>query len=367
MSTVSIPSRLIFPLILIYTTGLLMVFDASSGDIVDHLSNQSLFRSFFRQLVWGGIAVGVAVSAYLFGWQRLFRISHWGYYIWILILLLLVFIPGIGLCVNGASRWVRFGGVIFQPSEFVKILLPLYGIATSLSQPAVCYRLSAFFVWLLKMSVPVFLVLIEPNHGTAFVLMSVIVVVACAVGIPLRFWTGPLLVFLICFGVIAAKSSYVRHRVSSYFHPEADILGKGHQSYQAKIAAGSGGLFGKGPAKSVQKLSYLPEAQNDYIAAIFAEEYGFVGICVLLMVYLWLFHDISSILKHCSPVPFCFGIALFFLLAFQTFMNLAVVSGLLPSTGLNLPFFSQGGSSLIANSGGIGFLLSMMKESEKIS
>jgi cell division protein FtsW len=183
------------------------------------------------------------------------------------------------------------------------------------------------------------------------------------VGIPARFWVIPLCLAAASLGIFAASSGYVQRRIATYLHPEADIKGKGHQPYQAKIAAGSGGLFGRGPAKSMQKLSYLPEAQNDYIAAIFAEECGFIGMTLLIGAYVWLLHEIWKIVRRTpAPEAFCWGMAIFFLIAFQTFMNLGVVSGLLPTTGLNLPFFSQGGSSLIANCGAMGLLVSMVEK-----
>ena len=150
-------------------------------------------------------------------------------------------------------------------------------------------------------------------------------------------------------------------------NPEADIRGRGHQPFQAKIAAGSGGLFGRGPAQSIQKLSYLPEAQNDYIAAIYAEEFGFVGILVLIGLYAWLLSMIVRImLRQKSMEGFLWALSFLYLFGFHSFFNLAVVSGLMPSTGLNLPFFSQGGSSLVANAIEIGILASLDKAKESI-
>ena len=145
-------------------------------------------------------------------------------------------------------------------------------------------------------------------------------------------------------------------------NPEVDIKGKGHQPFQAKIAAGSGGLFGRGPARSIQKLSYLPEAQNDYIAAIYAEEFGFVGVLALLLTYIWLLSEILRImLQQKTEEGFLWALSLLYIFGFHFFFNLAVVSGLMPSTGLNLPFFSQGGSSLVANAMALGILLSLEK------
>jgi cell division protein FtsW len=145
-----------------------------------------------------------------------------------------------------------------------------------------------------------------------------------------------------------------------YLNPELDIRGRGHQPHQAKIAAGSGKLFGKGPGNSWQKLSYLPEAQNDYIAAIFAEEFGFVGMMGLIFLYMLFALLGFTIAYRCEDLGGLYlGVVVTFLVAFQAFLNLGVVSGILPSTGLNLPFFSQGGSSLIANLMGIGLLQSI--------
>lgn len=349
----------LFPVLILYTTGLIMIFDASSGEIVDLALGKSQFAAFFRQIVWGGCSIIAAYTSYKIGWQRIISNSPW-LFAAIVVTLVLVFVPGIGICANGARRWLGFRGVYVQPSEFAKIILPAYFIYVCVHEKEVFSRFSSFLQLLAKVSLPVMLIILEPNNGTAGVLILLIGVLTVVTGIPSRFWLIPLCTSLCCLLIFAANSTYVQKRISSYMNPEADIRGKGHQPYQAKIAAGSGGLFGKGPAKSMQKFSYLPEAQNDYIAAIFAEEYGFVGICALLSLYLWLLFEILKILRATQdPRAFCWGMSLYFLLGFQTFMNLGVVSGLLPSTGLNLPFFSQGGSSLVANSISMGLLMNM--------
>ena len=145
-------------------------------------------------------------------------------------------------------------------------------------------------------------------------------------------------------------------------HPELDLKGRGHQPYQAKIAAGSGRLLGKGPGNGLQKLSYLPEAQNDYIAAIYAEEFGFVGMMALITLYLILASIGFYIAFQCGDRGgYYLASCAAFLISLQAFLNLGVVSGLLPSTGLNLPLFSQGGSSLMANIAGLSLLFSVAK------
>ena len=143
---------------------------------------------------------------------------------------------------------------------------------------------------------------------------------------------------------------HVHNRIEIYLHPEMDQQGKGHQPHQAKIAAGSGGAFGVGLGESLQKLNYLPHARSDYIAAIFAEEFGFVGICLLVFLYTTIGYLGFSIAAETDNLAAFYTVAIFtFLICFQAFLNLGVVSGLLPSKGTNLPFFSHGSSSLLAN------------------
>jgi len=349
----------LFPVLILYTMGLIMIFDASSGEIVDLSLGKSQFAAFFRQIVWGGCSVVAAYLFYRIGWEQIINKAPW-LFASVVVALILVFVPGIGISANGAKRWLGVGGFYIQPSEFTKIILPAYFIYVCVHEKRVFSHFPSYLTLLAKVFLPVVLIAIEPNNGTAGVLVVLIGVLTIVTHIPVRFWLIPLCASLCGLLIFAANSGYVQKRISSYLNPEADIRGKGHQPYQAKIAAGSGGLFGKGPAKSMQKFSYLPEAQNDYIAAIFAEEYGFVGVCVLLSVYLWLLFEILNIIRSIqSPLAFCWAVSLYFLIGFQTFMNLGVVSGLLPSTGLNLPFFSQGGSSLVANSMSIGLLMNM--------
>jgi cell division protein FtsW len=179
------------------------------------------------------------------------------------------------------------------------------------------------------------------------------------------YWLLPVL-FLGGLGTAAAlQMPHVKHRIQVYLHPESDLLGKGHQPYQAKIATGSGELFGRGVGESLQKLNYLPEARSDYIAAIYAEELGFIGILFLVLLYLFIAYSGFHIaMKAGTKEGFYVASVITFLISFQAFINLGVVSGLLPSKGTNLPFFSQGGSSLLANCIAIALIMSTHKKKE---
>ena len=247
------------------------------------------------------------------------------------------------------SKWfaplAEPNGLLFQPSEFVKYLAPAWFIQRFL-QLKESFTFREFLKLLGLLAIPIFLIMIEPNNGTAAVILSVLAALFLLTKIPLTWWAVPLLAFALIGGIFAWQLPYVGARLKIYLHPELDLRGKGHQPYQAKIAAGSGQLWGKGPGNSLQKLSYLPESQNDYIAAIFAEEFGFAGISLLLLLYMLLAAAGFYIAYTSEDIRgFYLAACATFLIAFQSFLNLGVVSSLLPSTGLNLPLFSQGGSS----------------------
>ena len=326
-----------------------MIFSTTSAEILDYDLEKNVYSAVIKQASFGfvGLILGVFLSRISF--DKLLNFSPY-LFCAITFILLLTLIPGIGRSVNGSRRWLSLGGISIQPSEFAKYIVPLFA----------CFLLTnsrSFFKKVAVLAIPIFLVLIEPNNGTAIVMVISLVVLFFLSGVPLKYFALPLLIASLLGGVLAMQLPYVRARLSVYRHPELDLKGKGHQPYQAKIAAGSGELFGKGPGNSLQKLSYLPEAQNDYIGAIYAEEFGFVGVFVLILLYMCLsFLSFLIVIETESLPAFYFASLVTFLIAFQAFLNLGVVSGLLPSTGLNLPLFSQGGSSLIANMGALGVL-----------
>ena len=322
-----------------------MVFNTTSAEIIDKGVGMQPFLSMGKQIAFCIFGSFVGYLIYLFGYERLIRHANVLFGL-SLVLLLLVFIPKIGMQINGAKRWINCFGVSLQPSEFVKIVLPIYYLKTMCKGWTFyqfCFR--QFIV-----IVPIFLIVIEPDNGTAAILLATMVILYFLTEVKWVYWVVPILI-VSCAGVTLALSmKHVSDRIHIYLHPEADLLGKGHQPYQAKIATGSGGLTGKGLGESLQKYNYLPEARSDYIAAIYAEEFGFIGMLALIVLYM-----IIAILGFRIGVEAkdergrYLATTFTFMIALQAFLNLGVVSGLLPSKGTNLPFFSQGGSSLLAN------------------
>lgn len=345
---------------IVFAIGIAMIFNTSSAEVLDHALSKSTHQALVKQIMYGVIGLLLALAISKIGYQK---IIDWSPVIlgFFCFLLILVLIPGIGREVNGSKRWLSLAGFSFQPSEFVKYLIPAYLTKCIIALEGPKIDLQTFCKLMGKVSIPMLLVLVEPNNGTAGVILMTIIMMCIITQIAFKFWALPLLILVIIGGISAYNLPYVTARLKVYLNPELDIRGKGHQPYQAKIAAGSGQLFGRGPGNSLQKLSYLPEAQNDYIAAIYAEEFGFIGIVLLIFFYMLIAYLGFSIAHFASDhTGFYMATALTFLISFQAFMNLGVVSGLLPSTGLNLPFFSQGGSSLMANIIAISLLLSII-------
>ncbi len=342
---------LFLSVLFLFSIGMLMVFNTTSAEVIDANLGGNTKTAFLKQISFALSSLLFALSIFYMGIDSIMkRISL--IYVITLFLLILVFIPGIGGKVNGAYRWIRLGGFSFQPSELMKVVMPLYFIEHFTKDPN--FTAKRFYKMAVLFCAPLMLIFLEPDNGTIFIIMLTMIALIFLCRINLKYWLLPLASLMFIGSVLAWQMPHVKRRISVYLHPEKDIYGKGHQPYQAKIATGSGQLLGKGFGKSLQKLNYLPEARSDYIAAIFAEEFGFLGMLFIILLYVTLAMSGFSIALHADSLKgFLIVSTLTFLITIQAFLNLGVVSGLLPSKGTNLPFFSQGGSSLLINTGAL--------------
>ncbi len=324
-----------------------MVFNTTAAEVIDRTLKQSTHQACLKQIFFALIAFLGALLVWQIGYENMLKMSG-PLLCFCTLLLLLVFVPGIGQQVNGARRWIRVFGYSLQPSEFAKVLIPLYYIHFVTNTKKIDFFTFLKLATILGM--PIGLILLEPDNGTAAILLVTLLALFILTEIRWTYWLIPF-IFFVCTGVlIASQMKHVPERIQIYLNPELDLKGKGHQPHQAKIAAGSGGFFGKGIGESMQKLNYLPESRNDYIAAIYAEEAGFAGILGLIILYMvvgGIGFFLSATAKEMSGYYLISIIT--FIICFQAFLNLGVVSGLLPSKGTNLPFFSQGGTSLLVN------------------
>lgn len=333
-----------------------MIFNTTAAEVIDRAISRSTHYAIIKQLLYAAFGCVLAAGVWWIGYQNFIRLSG-PFLIFFTVLLILCFVPGVGLQINGARRWIGIFGNSFQPSEFVKILIPLYYIHVITShKEEITLR---FFLKLMGLfAIPLTLILLEPDNGTVAIILSALVALFLLSKVKWRYWALPLGIVVLCGAAAASQMPHVANRLHVYLHPEDDLQGKGHQPYQAKIAAGSGKLFGKGLGESLQKLNYLPEARSDYIAAIYGEEFGFIGMLFLILLYMVIAYlGFFAAQSVSDPRAFYLISIVTFLICFQAFLNLGVVSGLLPSKGTNLPFFSHGGSSLLANIVALSLLL----------
>jgi cell division protein FtsW len=351
---------LCFIVVLLFSIGLLMIYGTTSAEIIDRSLEKDWYMATLRQVLFGLIGLVLGGIFYITGYQKLLKHSH--LLLWVVIgSLAIVFVPGIGCKINGAKRWISLMGFTFQPSEMAKYILPMILIKQILQKPKLSFF--GFITLLLPFFLSLVLVILEPDNGTAAVMICCAMLCFFLLKVPALYWALPSFLVVVTAAGFAFHMPHVKSRLTVYLHPEQDLLGKGHQPYQAKIAAGSGRLTGRGIGESLQKMTYLPEARSDYIAAIYAEECGFIGILFLIGLYLAiLFLGMKIALLAKDPLGFHIAAMITFLITLQAFVNLGVVSNLLPSKGTTLPFVSQGGSALMVSFAILGLLLSVSKQ-----
>lgn len=357
-------SILVFALMIF---GIIMVSSASvvkSYDVTDGASNNLYL---YRQIS----AVGLGILAWIIV-QRIDYHFYKKYYVWFLVasivLLAAVFLPFVAKD-YGANRWLGFGSLVFQPSEIVKLFFAIFLAGWfSRSEKIASNFWSGFLSFMFITGIVAFLIAWEPDLGTTTVVLAIALSIYFVAGA--NFWH---LAAAAPFGlgaiwILIKTSPYRWDRLMTFLNPENDVLGVGYHVNQAIIAIGSGGLWGLGFGNSMQKFNYLPEAASDSIFAIICEELGFVRAILVVLVYIFIAVRGYSIAKR---VPDAFGkylatgITTWF--SFQAFVNLAAMIGVLPLTGVPLPFVSYGGTSLVISLVGLAVLLNISKHAQRVS
>ncbi|HCM41414.1 MAG: cell division protein FtsW [Bdellovibrionales bacterium GWC1_52_8] len=342
--------------------GLLMVY--SSSFIFAQERTGDGFAFIKKQLVFAVIGFGALGTISRIDYRRW---SKWAYpMLGIAILLLaLITIPGIGVKVGGARRWLRIAGFSFQPGEFAKFAV-IFFVAYQLTKKR--ERLHKFVAGVLSnflLPLPAFLLLLlQPDFGTTVMIILVIFMLLFLAGVPKRFLLGALGLALVAGTWLALGTEYRRHRVMTFLDPWTDPGGKGFQILQSFVGLHNGNFLGVGLGNGREKLFFLPEAHNDFIFAVIGEELGFVGILAVILAFVYLVHRGFKIAWDCQlryhdqfGMLLASGITL--ALGLQAFVNMAVVLGLLPTKGLTLPFISYGGSALLVDLAAVGVLLSI--------
>ena len=281
------------------------------------------------------------------------------------VLLLLVFLPGIGVTARGAERWIRLWSLTFQPSELVKLSMVIF-LARYLSAPG--YRTDSLTSFIKPVSVMIIfqaVILQQPDFGATMNLAFLTFIMLFLSGTRLRYLLSlsALALPIVCKLIM---EPYRLKRVTSFLDPWKDPQGGGFQLVQSFIALGSGGLTGVGLGGSKQKLSYLPESHTDFIFSIIGEELGFIGASVVIALFLLLFIRGISIAKRTEDgFLYYLAVGLSLMISIQALTNLAIATGMVPTKGLPLPFISYGGSSLLVNMVAIGLLLNISRGEDK--
>jgi cell division protein FtsW len=357
---------IIGPVAALLLIGLVMVASASIG--ISEKETGEAFSYFQRQFVF--VCLGLAAAT--FGLAVPTRLWE-QYSIWLLagalLLLALVLVPGIGYTVNGARRWIRLGFMNFQVSELARVMLLMY-VASYCVRRA--HELRTTFAGFVKpvgvLALAAVLLLLEPDFGAATVLLATGIAVLFLAGARLHHLALPVLLGSALLGLLAIVSPYRLRRLTGFLDPWGDPFDSGFQLVQSLIAIGRGEWFGVGLGASVQKLFYLPEAHTDFVFAVLAEEFGFVGVVTVVALFAVLVGRALLISREAATAGHTFqsyvAAAIGIWLGLQAFVNVGVNMGLLPTKGLTLPLLSYGGSSMLVTLGWLGVLLRIHHENQ---
>jgi cell division protein FtsW len=334
--------------------GVVFVFESSTAESFATFGNQ------YHYLSQHFIGLGFGIIAFLIGFfipSKLWIKASPIIYFFGILLLILIFIPGVGLSLNGAKRWISVAGLRFQSIEFFKFaLIVFYSSWLSKHQK--------FGPFLFLTSIPAVLVLLQPDLGSLLLLIAIACGLFFTAGGDIKKLLG-IAAIGIPFVIIAIISSpYRMQRLTTFLDPESDPLGASFHIRQITLALGRGGLLGQGIGESQQKFSYIPEVSTDSIFAIIAEEIGFVGSVFIILLYgLYFYHGYQSVAKSNKDKSIqLLGIGIIIWIGLQVILNLSAVVGLIPLTGMPLPFISFGRSSLVMVLFATGILIRIGKK-----
>lgn len=356
----SVEILLVVSVILISIFGIIMIYSASSiwaeykyNDPLKYVKNQALF--FIIGLILMFLVSKINYKFYLKKSNILL--------IGCIILLILVLIPGVGMVRNGSRSWFGIGSFGIQPSEFTKLALIIFTSKYLMNNEKNMKNIKKGVLPILCVLIFVFgLIMLQPDFGTGMIIVISIIGLLFVGGVSMKFFIGLGIIGVLGITGLIIIAPYRLARILSFLNPWSDPLESGFQIIQSLYAIGPGGLFGFGFLNSRQKHFYLPEPQTDFIFSIISEEFGFLGIVIVVTLFLTIIITGFKISKNCKDLfgkYLSFGIM--FQLSFQALLNLMVVVGLIPVTGVTLPFLSYGGSSLLITLCSIGVILNISR------
>lgn len=350
-------SSLFLALLMLYGIGLVQVYSSSFIFATESYGDGLFF--FKRQLVFTIIAIAVLVCTLSLPFQI---IEKWGWSVWVgsAILVGLTFIPGLGVRVGGALRWLDLPfGLRFEPSELLKVSFSLWFASLLIRKSIFIKKIPAFILFLFTV-IPTVILLKQPDFGSFAIITAVAIGLLFVFGLSWRVIAAGFVVLIPAFYFLVMNVPYRKARVLAFLDPWADPSNKGFQAIQSMLSFHSGGLTGAGLGQGQSKLFFLPEAHTDFTLAVWGEEMGFIGFLFLLSLYGFIIYrsvrlalNVEDVFKRSLVV----GLIMTF--GLSVFINSGVVLGMLPTKGLTLPFLSYGGSSLVVLSFMFGLILNV--------
>ncbi|MDO8283441.1 MAG: putative lipid II flippase FtsW [Rhodoferax sp.] len=364
---------LVWVVVALLLWGLVMVYSASIA-MPDNPKFAKYTHTYFlvRHAMWVVTAFVAALIAFQVPVAIWEKYAPW-LFVASLVLLIVVLIPGIGKVVYGARRWIAMGPFSFQPSELAKFAVLLYAADYMVRKMDVKER---FFRAVMPMAAAVavvgLLLLAEPDMGGFMVIAVIAMGILFLGGVNARMFFLIATILVVAFGLMIALSEWRRERIFAYLDPWAEkhALGKGYQLSHSLIAIGRGEIFGVGLGGSVEKLHWLPEAHTDFLLAVIGEEFGLIGVTVVIGLFLWLTRRIMHIGRQAIALDRVFaglvaqGVGIW--MGFQSFINMGVNLGALPTKGLTLPLMSYGGSAILVNMVAIAVVLRIDYENRQL-
>ena len=341
--------------------GFVMVY--SSSAVRGYILFDDPYHFLKMEVLWIILGLGAMALSMLVDLRLLRRFAKPILFIAI-VLLIAVKIPGVGRRVNGADRWIGMGPLSIQPSEVIKLSMVLVMAHLLALEP---HKIQSFRKGVLPilglLGVIAGLIMLQPDLGTTLVIAATAFFMLIAAGARATHIGSLIGIGLGLVVASIAAAPYRMRRIFAFLDPWADPLGKGYQTIQALLALGPGGLFGLGLGQSRQKFLYLPENHTDFIFAMIGEELGFVGASlVILLFFLFAWRGFRVAMRAPDPFMGFFAVGLTAMVSIQAMINMGVVSGVLPVTGITLPFISYGGTSLVFTMLGVGVLLNISRE-----
>ncbi|MCM8610978.1 putative lipid II flippase FtsW [Accumulibacter sp.] len=362
---------LLWSTLVLLVIGMVMVYSASmaTAEAARQTGNQSSYFLIRHGvfLILALVAAGMAFQVPMATWQR------WSPWLFVIgfVMLALVLVPGIGREVNGARRWLSLGLINLQPSELMKLFAVLYAADYTARKMPYMHDLKKAFLPLASAMVAVGVLLLkEPDFGAFVVIISIAMAILFLGGMRARLFVILIIVLAVAFAALIIVSPYRRDRIFGFMDPWADAFGRGYQLSHALIAFGRGELFGVGLGASVEKLFYLPEAHTDFLLAVIAEELGFVGVLVVILLFSLLIQRAFAIGRQAVALERYYsalvaqGVGVW--LGVQAFINMGVNMGVLPTKGLTLPLMSFGGSGILANCVALAVLMRIDWENRQL-